>query len=40
MHSDHSTYFNFTGKARLEKSINSLLGIVEVIELFYSRTPP
>ncbi|RJG05357.1 NAD-dependent DNA ligase [Noviherbaspirillum cavernae] len=31
MHSDHSAYFKFTGKARLEKSINSLLGIVEGI---------
>lgn len=33
MHSDHSGYFNFTGKARLEKSINSLLGIVEGISV-------
>jgi hypothetical protein len=33
MHSDHSAYFNFTGKARLEKSINSLLGIVEGISV-------
>ena len=31
MHSDHSTYFNFTGKARLERSINSLIGIVDGI---------
>jgi hypothetical protein len=33
MDSDHSVYFKFTGKARLEKSINSLLGIVEGISV-------
>lgn len=31
MHSDQAAYFHFTGKARLEKSINSLIGIVEGI---------
>jgi len=31
MQKDLPSYFNFTGKARLEKSINSLLGIVEGI---------
>lgn len=33
MHQDLSPYFKFTGKARLEKSINSLLGIVEGISV-------
>lgn len=31
MHSDHAAYIQFAGKARLEKSINSLVGIVEGI---------
>jgi NAD-dependent DNA ligase len=31
MNRDHSAYFKFTGKARLEKAVNSLLGIVEGI---------
>lgn len=31
MHSDHAAYFQFTGRVRLEKSINSLIGIVEGI---------
>lgn len=31
MHPDHRQYFKFTPKARLEKSVNSLLGIVEGI---------
>lgn len=29
MHPDHRPYFRFTGRARLEKSINSLLGIIQ-----------
>lgn len=33
MHSDHAAYFPFSGKARLEKSINSLIGIVEGISV-------
>ncbi len=33
MHSDHQTYFKFTSKARIDKSINSLLGIVEGIAI-------
>jgi hypothetical protein len=31
MNSDHSAYFRFTSKARLERSINSLIGIIEGI---------
>lgn len=31
MHADHADYFRYTGKARLEKSLNSLLGLVEGI---------
>ena len=33
MHSDYAQYFKFTGRSRLEKSINSLLGIVEGISV-------
>lgn len=33
MHSDHQPYFKFTSKARIDKSINSLLGIVEGITI-------
>jgi hypothetical protein len=33
MHSDHRDYFKFTTRARLEKSINSLVGIVEGIAI-------
>jgi hypothetical protein len=33
MHADHAAYFQFTSKARLEKSVNSLLGIVEGISV-------
>lgn len=33
MHGDHKKYFHFTGKFRLERSINSLLGLVEGIAL-------
>lgn len=29
MHSDHRKYFNFTSKARLDKSVNALIGIIE-----------
>ena len=29
MHPDHVPYAKFTSRARLEKSVNSLLGIVE-----------
>lgn len=31
MHKDHHSYFKFTRKARIDKAINSLLGIVEGI---------
>ena len=33
MHSDYAQYFKFTGRSRLEKSINSLLGIIEGISV-------
>lgn len=33
MHGDHVTYLKFTGKFRLEKSINSLIGLVEGISI-------
>ncbi|MES2537145.1 MAG: BRCT domain-containing protein [Pseudomonadota bacterium] len=33
MHSDHSPYLKFAGKYRVEKSINSLLGLVEGISV-------
>lgn len=33
MHQDHLPYARFTGRARVEKSINSLLGIVEGIAI-------
>lgn len=33
MHQDHEPYLKFTGRARLEKSINSLLGIIEGIAI-------
>ncbi|MBT0962637.1 BRCT domain-containing protein [Denitromonas iodatirespirans] len=33
MHPDHSRYANFTSRARLEKSVNSLLGLVEGITI-------
>lgn len=33
MHSDHSRYFNLTSRSRLDKSINSLLGIIEGISV-------
>lgn len=33
MHTDHRGYFKFTGRSRLEKSINSLLGLVEGISV-------
>jgi hypothetical protein len=29
MHPDHRPYFHFTGKSRFEKSVNSLLGLLE-----------
>lgn len=28
MHTDHAEYFHYTGKSRLEKSLNSLLGLI------------
>jgi hypothetical protein len=28
MHTDHADYFHYTGKSRLEKSLNSLLGLI------------
>jgi NAD-dependent DNA ligase len=33
MHKDHANYFRFTGRPRLEKSINSLIGIIEGIAI-------
>ncbi|HMM13056.1 MAG TPA: BRCT domain-containing protein [Parvibaculum sp.] len=33
MHSDHRTYFRFTGRLRIEKSVNSLMGLVEGIAI-------
>lgn len=33
MHGDHQHYYQFTGRARLEKSLNSLLGLVEGISI-------
>lgn len=33
MHPDHREYFKFTGRSRLDKSINSLLGIIEGISV-------
>lgn len=33
MHQDHDPYLKFTGKARLEKSVNSLLGMIEGIAI-------
>lgn len=33
MHTDHHGYLKFTGRSRLEKSINSLLGIIEGISV-------
>jgi NAD-dependent DNA ligase len=33
MHEDAKSYFRFTGKSRLEKSVNSLLGLIEGIAI-------
>jgi len=33
MHQDHDKYLKFTGRARIEKSINSLLGMIEGISI-------
>lgn len=33
MHSDHTSYYEFTSRSRLEKSINSLVGLVEGIAI-------
>lgn len=33
MHTDHAQYMHFTGPARLEKAINSLLGLIEGIAI-------
>jgi hypothetical protein len=33
MQSDHMTYTKFTTRARLEKSVNSLLGMIEGIAI-------
>ena len=33
MHQDHAPYMKFTGRARIEKSINSLLGLIEGIAI-------
>lgn len=39
MHPDNRPYFRFTGKGRLEKSINSLLGLLEGIAIDGKVTP-
>jgi NAD-dependent DNA ligase len=39
MHPDHIEYMKFTSRARIEKSINSLLGIVEGIAIDVSINP-
>lgn len=39
MHSDNRPYFRFTGRGRLEKSINSLLGLLEGIAIDGKVTP-
>jgi hypothetical protein len=33
MHTDHRGYFKYTGRSRVEKSLNSLLGIIEGISV-------
>src|SRR3989338_5238303 len=33
MHTDHREYFKFTGRSRLDKAINSLIGLVEGISI-------
>lgn len=33
MHKDHRNYFKFTGRSRIDKSVNSLLGIIEGISI-------
>lgn len=33
MHSDHKAYLRFTGRARLDKSINSLIGLIEGVTI-------
>lgn len=38
-HSDHQSYFKFTGRGRLEKSVNSLLGLLEGIAIDGKVTP-
>lgn len=39
MHPDHRPYFRFTGKSRFEKSVNSLLGLLEGIAIDGKVTP-
>ncbi|MEW6514096.1 MAG: BRCT domain-containing protein [Pseudomonadota bacterium] len=39
MHPDHREYFRFTGRSRLDKAINSLIGLVEGIAIDGSITP-
>jgi NAD-dependent DNA ligase len=39
VHSDNRSYFRFTGKSRLEKSVNSLLGLLEGIAIDGKVTP-
>ncbi len=33
MHDDHHSYYRFTGPARLEKAVNSLLGLIEGVSI-------
>lgn len=33
MHSDHRKYMKFTGRARIDKAVNSLLGIIEGVSI-------
>lgn len=39
MHTDHSKYMKFTGKARFESSVNSLVGLIEGIVVDASINP-
>jgi len=39
MHPDHREYFRFTGRSRLDKAINSLIGLVEGIAIDGSINP-
>lgn len=40
MHPDHQPYAKFTSRARIEKSVNSLLGLIEGIAIDSAISPP